>query len=73
LPKETERKTVSVIKALSNLTCTVYLELRELSYAEAFEQAVLILASYELVDDPREFWESYGLPDPAKRNELPPA
>lgn len=64
MSEENERKAISVIKALSNLTDVVYDDLKPLSYAEAFERAVIIISEYELIDDVREFLVSYGLPDP---------
>ncbi|MCR4277412.1 MAG: hypothetical protein NUV80_00355 [Candidatus Berkelbacteria bacterium] len=64
MPEENERKAISVIKALSNLTDLVYVDLKTLSYAEAFERAVIIISEYELIDDLRGFLACYGLPDP---------
>lgn len=63
MPEE-ERKAMSVVKALSNLTGDNYWALKDLTYADAFEQAALILEESKLIDDVREFMVSYGLPDP---------
>lgn len=63
MPEE-ERKAMSVVKALSNLTGGNYWALKDLTYAEAFDRAVVIFEECGLIDDVRTFMVEYGLPDP---------